>query len=484
MKTWRAINDYHVIGPVDGPDSEWLVYHPLSMSLFVVDELKGKVLQLKEKGYSIADISLITRCNSRMCERIFEESEEIFQKKTFELKKRSGEKSRKSGPHNIWFFVSTGCNMACSYCYASGGDFKSFPKEIMKKETAQIAVQKLSQLLGDSITTVSFFGGEPLLAFETIKVIVEEFIKNGIMPRFAVSTNGTLLDHKKLDFLLKHNFSVTVSIDGSEDVHDHNRRFTNGTKTFKHVMENVEILKNRGVRLSVQATYTYYAFNAGYTLIDIVDFLSSIASVIAIKKEEQFPLLSGKIDVDNLVSNPKFYNICKDYITYVFDRLSSSEPVFDLAITRAIGEVVNKVHSDFYPCGFKAHLTVFPDGSVYSCHLLTNLHLKLTDNILNLEKNCFYNKYEEIEEWLLEKFRDLNFPLKVWFSDFQDLCPAALISLESDPLLIKKRFGEFINFESLFWDEVLKKIYIMSKKGNWQKILENISHYFGGRKNA
>ncbi|AAM24394.1 hypothetical protein TTE1163 [Caldanaerobacter subterraneus subsp. tengcongensis MB4] len=59
-----------------------------------------------------------------------------------------------------------------------------------------------------------------------------------------------------------------------------------------------------------------------------------------------------------------------------------------------------------------------------------------------------------------------------------------MISLESDPLLIKKRFGEFVDFESLFWDEVLKKIYIMRKKGNGQKILENISHYFGGRKNA
>jgi uncharacterized protein len=479
MKASETVNDYHVVGPIGGPDSEWLVYHPTSLSLFVVEKQRGMVLQLREKGYSIDDISLITGYDLNTCETIIKESDEVFKKKDFEHKNNK-KLTKISYPNNIWFFVSTGCNMACRYCYVSGGNFNKFPREIMSEEMAKISVQRLLYLLGDRIEIISFFGGEPLLAFKTIKVIVEEFIKNGLRPKFTIATNGTLLNQDMIDFFIENNFTVTVSVDGPEKVHDYNRIFPNGEGSFKQVMKNVELLKKNNVKLAMQSTYTYYAFKKGYSLINLAEFLSSMSPIVAIKKEEQFPLLEGKIASEPFPVNTDFLNMAENYVDYIFSRLASSTPIFDIAIARAIGEVLNKVHSNFYPCGFKEHLTIYPNGSVYSCHLLTNTDLKVSENILDLDRDYLYNKYDSIEEWLKNNFVYSGLPQKVWFSDFQDLCPASLICPQSDTSSIKKRFLKFTNFQSSFWDRVLKNIYLVSKSGHWDSLLENIKYYFGG----
>jgi sulfatase maturation enzyme AslB (radical SAM superfamily) len=66
---------------------------------------------------------------------------------------------------------------------------------------------------------INFTGGEPLLAFHLIKIAVAQiqekhpFRKKYV--RFALTTNGSLLDQDTLDFLSEHRFSVSLSYDGT-----------------------------------------------------------------------------------------------------------------------------------------------------------------------------------------------------------------------------------------------------------------------------
>ena len=66
---------------------------------------------------------------------------------------------------------------------------------------------------------VGFYGGEPLMNFKLIQKIVEYISKNlpsSINVMYNMTTNALLLD-RHIDYLIKHNFKLLVSLDGAEE---------------------------------------------------------------------------------------------------------------------------------------------------------------------------------------------------------------------------------------------------------------------------
>jgi sulfatase maturation enzyme AslB (radical SAM superfamily) len=65
---------------------------------------------------------------------------------------------------------------------------------------------------------ISFYGGEPLLAFkelrQTVAYVEGLFKKNEDKIRYALTTNGSLLSEEILEFLDEHKFSLMLSFDG------------------------------------------------------------------------------------------------------------------------------------------------------------------------------------------------------------------------------------------------------------------------------
>jgi uncharacterized protein len=96
----------------------------------------------------------------------------------------------------------------------------------------------------DRNITVNFNGGEPLLEFPLLKIMVEEFQRNGIN-KFSISTNFTLASDEILDFLVANNFSIQLSIDGEKSTHDAFRRDYEGTGSFDKVFSNITLLKKK-----------------------------------------------------------------------------------------------------------------------------------------------------------------------------------------------------------------------------------------------
>ncbi|MCL2703833.1 MAG: thioether cross-link-forming SCIFF peptide maturase [Defluviitaleaceae bacterium] len=132
----------------------------------------------------------------------------------------------------LCLLVAHGCNLKCGYCFAS--DITDCAGQgMMDLETGKRAIDFLIENSGNRKNLeVDFFGGEPLLNFGVIVKIVEyarerekETAKN---IRFTLTTNGLLLDDKKLDFINKEMSNIVLSLDGRKEVNDRMRKGHNG----------------------------------------------------------------------------------------------------------------------------------------------------------------------------------------------------------------------------------------------------------------
>lgn len=110
--------------------------------------------------------------------------------------------------------VTQGCNFRCKYCIYSeetNQKQRSHSQESMSLETAKEAIDFLLEHSIDSKNiNISFYGGEPLLAFDLIKDIVDyvEDLFKGKKISYNITSNGTLLDEEKIQFLIEHDFSL------------------------------------------------------------------------------------------------------------------------------------------------------------------------------------------------------------------------------------------------------------------------------------
>ena len=130
------------------------------------------------------------------------------------------------GPNLHIVVVTLRCNETCVYCHASRADMDAVHTD-MTRETASTVVDQIFRTTNPNVT-IEFQGGEPLVAFETIKHLIEYALaKNktaGKRLEFTMVSNLSLMDEEKLQFLLKHKVQICTSIDGPEHLHDKQRK--------------------------------------------------------------------------------------------------------------------------------------------------------------------------------------------------------------------------------------------------------------------
>jgi uncharacterized protein len=147
------------------------------------------------------------------------------------------------------------CNLSCKYCY-SGRRIK----EDMPLSLAYKIVDFVFEITPKYQTIeFSFFGGEPLLCFETIKEITDyirhkEFEeKRDVL--LSVTSNGTLLSDSILDFFSKKNISLCLSLDGPDYVHNLNRIYKDGPGSFSDSFQGLKLAVKKLSYLQVNSVY-------------------------------------------------------------------------------------------------------------------------------------------------------------------------------------------------------------------------------------
>lgn len=89
---------------------------------------------------------------------------------------------------------------------------------------------------------VDFFGGEPLMNWDTVKKLVEYARsiekEHGKNFRFTLTTNGMLIDDDVIDFANREMHNVVLSLDGRKEIHD------NGALTMRATAASTELCRN------------------------------------------------------------------------------------------------------------------------------------------------------------------------------------------------------------------------------------------------
>lgn len=128
--------------------------------------------------------------------------------------------------------VTQRCNLACKYCFV-----KQQPME-MDYKTAKDAVDFYARNALDNLTTptATFFGGEPMLRYDDIIKPLVEYIRGRYGDYdLSITTNGTLLDEERLNFLSDNGVSVLLSIDGDKATQDKLRVKHDGSGSFDDI---------------------------------------------------------------------------------------------------------------------------------------------------------------------------------------------------------------------------------------------------------
>ncbi len=173
--------------------------------------------------------------------------------------------------------VTQGCNLKCEYCSYSGNYFnREHTNKKMSFETAKKAIDYfISHARDASFFGISFYGGEPLLEFELIKkcVAYADSRAEGRKVSYNFTTNGTLLTEEKYEFLVSHDFSILVSLDGPQAVHDRHRVFAGTTVgSFQKMSENLKLFKEKYPKYYAEKIGFNTVLDPAYPLKEICDF--------------------------------------------------------------------------------------------------------------------------------------------------------------------------------------------------------------------
>ena len=187
------------------------------------------------------------------------------------------------------------CNLRCSYCFASTGDFKG-KRSILDLETGKKALDFLIQHSGNRRNLeVDFFGGEPLMNFPVVRELVEygrkQEKKYNKKVRFTITTNGLLLNEDILEYINKEFVNVVVSIDGRPEVHDRLRKTCAGTGSYNVIMPRaVKLAESRNqTDYYVRGTFTKFNKDFDKDVLHLADAgfkQISVEPVVASEEEE------------------------------------------------------------------------------------------------------------------------------------------------------------------------------------------------------
>lgn len=210
----------------------------------------------------------------------------------------------------ILFEVTEKCNLDCKYCcygelYEKTNENrnKSLPISHSKKVIDfffNIWQSNLNSSINDE-KNIAFYGGEPLTNFNFIKNIIEYITlkqkDNKVKIKYQITTNGTLLD-KYIDFLVKNNFRINVSLDGDSE-NDKYRVFHNGDKSFNVVFNNLLLVKRKYPQFFDEHFGFQVVLNETSNIKKILDFYKSKLNI-----EKHKIQLSG-ISKDNIKDDKK-----------------------------------------------------------------------------------------------------------------------------------------------------------------------------------
>ena len=249
----------------------------------------------------------------------------------------------------------------------------------MSADTAFKAVDWLMENSGGiESVNVGFFGGEPMMNFPLIKQVVKYAKKAaekcGKKVTFGMTTNASLLSDQRITYLKEENIHPMISFDGSPEIQNRQRPFTNGKgsydKTYANIQKLQKSLPNVMARATLYGDTDPAEVRAGLEQAGFKSFMIKKAARVILDN----PLVEGTSNQEQA-----------DERTIAMEKSMADDLLRDIKARKVKREAANSMVGFFvgqmistgkrhYYCGIgRGMAAITTSGDIYPCHRFAGL---------------------------------------------------------------------------------------------------------------
>jgi len=216
---------------------------------------------------------------------------------------------------------------------------------------------------------VDFFGGEPMLNFETVKALVAygraREKETGKRFRFTLTTNGALLTDDVHPYINKHMDNVVLSLDGRPEVNDNMRKLAAGKSgSYNTVYPKIKALADARNQRQYYVRGTYTRHNTDFAA-DVLHLADTGFTQISVEPVVAPPEADYSLRAEDL---PALYAEYEKLADALLTREKDGNPVnfFHFQMDLTGGPCLAKRVTG---CGAGSeYLAITPNGKLFPCH--------------------------------------------------------------------------------------------------------------------
>ncbi len=358
--------------------------------------------------------------------------------------------------------ANNSCNLRCEYC--SVGD-KSDSK-MMSESEMMYALEWFSKFARERKElnpAIIFHGGEPLLIpVKQYRNCIDKLFSENADLNFTlnIQTNGTILNNEIINLFKNYNINPGISIDGSESVHDSQRKTINGEKTFSKIINNIKTLKENEINVSTLMVLTRKS------LFENLDYLKLFS-------ELELPLkINPLYSAGEAVKHQELFLKSGEYAEYmirVFEYLIDNEIQISLLPLEYILQAVIIGNTAPRGCIFsekcsESFICVNQDGNIFPCGRFADDKLQILGNIYD---GINKNGQQILKE--LKSIRTFKIRSECKNCKYKTLCNGGCIAMNG---LMCNDYKKFLDY---FYNDGLKKYkqYLLSRRAEILNTLKN-----------
>lgn len=268
----------------------------------------------------------------------------------------------KCSPVGIVVNATNQCNLRCPYCFTEHRP-QRMSLETMR-QTLQWFLKMRENKYNDSHPHINWFGGEPMLEFDSLIVpFMEECRANELAINWGITTNCTLLTPSRIKFFEEFKTPILCSLDGTPEIQDKQRPKADGKGSFNDIAPILSILSDYPYGTIFRSTVTPENCDKlfeGYCFAKLNGFTKYYAGLDFTSQN----WTSEKMEIvgENL------FQICLDIY---YDIIENRNPVIFTPLNNSIREFFTTsefLKHDLLRCGIGvSSYGISPDGKIFGC---------------------------------------------------------------------------------------------------------------------